>query len=300
MDPAVQAAFVSTAGNIGGGLLSGGGNTDEHRFQKKMAQKSIRWRVQDAKAAGLHPLAALGMSPASGIPSQQVGDKYGLAQSGQDISKAIMSRKSPEAKEAITVALANEKLRGQKTQAEIDLINARIAEMNTPGTSTPEPTPTSPPGLLPGQVDQKQGNPGTVLTPNPQFYIKSPGLATGTNPAEQHIMIKDELVRMPTQATSEQISEDIYSKGIYLSNKGGQLLRTYYNYLKSALSKKKGAGLNAFYNEMRRERSKLPKVKFKIWQLDPAKNTWRMVDNTSTNRRSFWFKRPFSYSNEPY
>lgn len=37
-------------------------------FQREFAQMGVRWRVADAKAAGLHPLAALGTSGASATP----------------------------------------------------------------------------------------------------------------------------------------------------------------------------------------------------------------------------------------
>lgn len=35
-------------------------------LQREFAQHGIRWRVEDARAAGLHPLAALGMQPVQG------------------------------------------------------------------------------------------------------------------------------------------------------------------------------------------------------------------------------------------
>ena len=44
-------------------------------MQKEFAQMGIQWRVADAKAAGLHPLAALGAAPAHASP-MRVGNSY--------------------------------------------------------------------------------------------------------------------------------------------------------------------------------------------------------------------------------
>ena len=51
----------------------------DYEDQKEFAKHGIRWRVEDAKAAGLHPLAALGAVGASFTPS------------GQDISRSMYS-----------------------------------------------------------------------------------------------------------------------------------------------------------------------------------------------------------------
>lgn len=46
-------------------------NAMNYQAQKEFAQNGIRWRVSDAKAAGLHPLAALGAAPLGFSPSFQ-------------------------------------------------------------------------------------------------------------------------------------------------------------------------------------------------------------------------------------
>lgn len=59
-------------------------------LQKEFAQNGIRWRVEDAKAAGLHPLYALGASGASFSPVS-VQDSVGPAiqEAGQNLSRSI-------------------------------------------------------------------------------------------------------------------------------------------------------------------------------------------------------------------
>lgn len=49
-------------------------NLNNYQMQKEFAQNGIRWRVEDAKAAGLHPLAALSMSGSGASPSFAVGN----------------------------------------------------------------------------------------------------------------------------------------------------------------------------------------------------------------------------------
>lgn len=66
--------------------------------QKEFAQHGIRWRVEDAKEAGLHPLAALGAQSPSYTPTFQSDAFYqeptssvlsrGLHSMGQNISRA--------------------------------------------------------------------------------------------------------------------------------------------------------------------------------------------------------------------
>lgn len=67
------------------------------KMQKQFAKQGIRWKVEDAKAAGIHPLYALGASTATFSPSY-VGGGYGdtLAASGQAIDRAIDATRTQE------------------------------------------------------------------------------------------------------------------------------------------------------------------------------------------------------------
>ena len=61
-------------------------------FQREFAQQGIRWRVEDAKRAGINPLAALGANIPTGQPVV-VGTDFGstMGKMGQDISRAVSS-----------------------------------------------------------------------------------------------------------------------------------------------------------------------------------------------------------------
>lgn len=107
--------WLPLAGSLGAGALSALGgayaanksaqvannvNLLNYKQAKEFAQNQIQWRVADARKAGLHPLAALGMAPISGPPSAIGGDSSGLGQGlsemGQNLSRAIDSYQSRE------------------------------------------------------------------------------------------------------------------------------------------------------------------------------------------------------------
>lgn len=89
-------AAGSILGNLGG--LFGGGNRYTGKgdwpgrtdlifdLQKDSIQKAIRWRVNDARAAGIHPLAALGASPIGGFAAPVVS---GQPNTGSAVTDAL-------------------------------------------------------------------------------------------------------------------------------------------------------------------------------------------------------------------
>lgn len=85
--------LLSPIADLAGGLLgarsaesAGNKNAD---LQREFAKNSVQWRVADAKAAGIHPLAALGANMGGASPSFQSAGDYGISAAGQDISRAI-------------------------------------------------------------------------------------------------------------------------------------------------------------------------------------------------------------------
>lgn len=76
------------------GVLSG---SDEARRNRNMQMdamtQGIRWKVADAKAAGIHPLYALGASTSMPSPVY-AGVQAGLEGMGQDLGRAFMANES--------------------------------------------------------------------------------------------------------------------------------------------------------------------------------------------------------------
>lgn len=113
--------------------------------QREFAQQGLRWRVRDAKRAGVHPVYALGMqgagySPVSvvgaapgssgfseGVPALSpvsaaaYGDPMGsaLASAGQDIGRAISAMQTPQERLADELKLANMGLQNELLKAQI-------------------------------------------------------------------------------------------------------------------------------------------------------------------------------------
>lgn len=116
--------IISAAGNLLGGVLGKDSARDaagiNRDMQREFAQHGVRWKVADAKAAGIHPLAALGASTHSFAPSFQ-GDtslSEGLARVGQDISRSIdATRTAEERRAADAAAAAAQAVRDRNDQA---------------------------------------------------------------------------------------------------------------------------------------------------------------------------------------
>lgn len=96
----VWPAIIGAAAAIGGGLLSGDNQRriahEQMDAQREFAQMGIRWKVADAKAAGIHPLYALGASTHSFAPVSVGGPDWGsiLGGAGQDISRAYAAQQT--------------------------------------------------------------------------------------------------------------------------------------------------------------------------------------------------------------
>lgn len=59
-------------------------------MQREFAQMGVRWKVADAKAAGVHPLFALGAQTQGYTPSGVVSDSYSeLGRAGQHLGNAV-------------------------------------------------------------------------------------------------------------------------------------------------------------------------------------------------------------------
>lgn len=114
--------FGSVLGSIGGKLLGDavgslsnslfGGDDDEETWrnqasinwnmQREFLQNQLQWRANDAKAAGIHPVAALGVNPATGSPvaigggGSSGGSTFGdqLAAEGAGLVRAATATKS--------------------------------------------------------------------------------------------------------------------------------------------------------------------------------------------------------------
>lgn len=176
MDPVTAAALISTGGNLLAGHMGRQASSDagdanrraaeeasvrNAELQREFAQHGIRWRVQDAKAAGIHPLAALGAQLHSASPSfvgyQQEADMSmptAMSNIGQDISRAVMAQATQEEKALKTLQI-------QSAQADIEgryLDNAiKLQTLNSMNQAGTPPGLPSNSGLSSSLVGSGQG-----------------------------------------------------------------------------------------------------------------------------------------------
>lgn len=135
----VWGSVISAGTKLIGGFLDRGQAEDakdaslanahlDREMQREFAQQGIRWRVADAKAAGIHPLYAMGAqlpmsSPTTFIPGDSGSFGASVASAGQDIGRAIdATRTAPEKNKARMEALAIE-----RGELENDLLRSKIA-----------------------------------------------------------------------------------------------------------------------------------------------------------------------------
>lgn len=150
----------SVGASLGSSILSGFAQDDRlaqenalaqqnMSMQKEFAQHGIRWKVEDAKEAGVHPLYALGANTIAFNPIQtgSSSNDY-LATMGQDISRAVhATRTAGERDEAIN-ATANA-LKLQNMELQNQLLGAQIAKLQ----QTPNPPMPTYDGFAPTTDD---------------------------------------------------------------------------------------------------------------------------------------------------
>jgi len=185
-------AALGTVASIGGDLLNANAqkqaNEANIQQQRDFARHGIQWRVNDAKAAGIHPLYALGAQTPSFSPSSQpvsYGDS--LSRMGQDISRAAMSTQSKEEKAAFNLQqsqqsrlleaqITNQDLRNQILQEELN------RSTRSPGSPPGTPKPTGPGQFatndfvkVPAEVTSSLQGGFTQAGHNPLFQIFKSG-----------------------------------------------------------------------------------------------------------------------------
>lgn len=210
---------------VGGaaGLFGGGGNNnnfynqlavmrEQAQLQREFAQNGIRWKVEDAKAAGIHPLYALGGSGASYSPSAvSVGDTGGsslasdLGNMGQGLGRAVAAAGSKEDRasaEFTRLQRVQALTRGDLENRHLELqIAASQAALNRAQLGPPMPTGPSVTGSgpVPGYgvydpkppevLNSRPGNPAIEAGPNQpgnrNVAIDKAGQAVVTIPSKE-------------------------------------------------------------------------------------------------------------------
>lgn len=179
----------------------------EYERQKEFAQMGIRWKMDDARAAGLHPVAALGGSgslyaPSAAVSGQLTADKpsfiartsTGSGLDGQNTLRAEMATKTDVEKQMEALALR----RGQLQNA---LLEGQVAAQwsSVMGQPPGNPAPSAV-GRSVAPVGAIKIEPSKVTSRDPNNSM----LEAGSTPAAKSFDLGGGLkIALPSQAASE-------------------------------------------------------------------------------------------------
>lgn len=221
MDPALIAAAVGAGTSLYGGKVSGKAAARMQRFnyemQKEFAQHGVRWRVEDAKAAGLHPLYALGAQTPSASPIYSE-DAMGpaIAQAGQNIASGIVARGSRQERmmEQISFKIAQQNL--AEGDARINLLNAEAALARQQALATKGFPDVNAPEGLSGVVDAQKANPAMgLVTPVaadlPGSEVNDPSVIAGDPPFWREFNVGGGMKMLLPGGVSGDVSEALES-----------------------------------------------------------------------------------------
>lgn len=189
---------MSIVGGLVAGLGAGGINFLTGRYaskknlsmQKEFAKHGLRWRVQDAKEAGINPLAALGANIPTGQPIS-VGTDFDLSQLGQDISRAMGSKMTKDERDLIDL---------KKELMRVKIDGQEIINNNARNIGTGSPFPSAEYNGTPKEIIKN----GTKQVPSEVIAgIKDkPGIIAGKHATQMYGI--DKFGNLNIQPTSEQ------------------------------------------------------------------------------------------------
>lgn len=184
-------------------------NAANAAMQKEFAQMGIQWKVEDARKAGIHPLAALGASttgfspsfsfPASSSSRHPQSDTFRAM--GQDFSRAISATMTPQQR-------LEERERLENMELQNELLRKQIDNISRPGN----------PPLPSGGTDNfmgGQGDSGVMLVKPAERTAHAPGRPSqemGARPDVSYSRTDTGLTPVIPQGLSESMEDDIVGK----------------------------------------------------------------------------------------
>lgn len=139
---AIGGAAIGALGSIIGGGIQANTAAQQMGMQKEFAQNGVRWKVADAKAAGIHPLAALGAQTFSYNPVA-TGD-YGISEAmgrmGQGIDRAQHAKALSEER-ALDAELKRAQIANVNAQTDAVTAQAAASKAALAKTALPPPMP---------------------------------------------------------------------------------------------------------------------------------------------------------------
>lgn len=211
----VGAAIGGALGSGLGGMLDAKSQQEYERemaerninLQREFAQNGIRWKVEDAVKAGLHPLYALGASTQSFSPvsagSNSLEPMDHLANMGQDITRAVASTRTAEERQMAGLQLQSARLDIEGKALDNQIRASQLQKMAATGPAVP----SNQDNFVPGQ-----GNSGKLMNVQPVKRGQSqPGALHQEAGWRQHVSqarTKTGLMPVIPDSLSESLEDD--------------------------------------------------------------------------------------------
>lgn len=194
-------------------------------LQREFAKNGIQWKAADAKAAGIHPIYALGGSTSSFTPvsanfSADTAMPNAIAAAGQDIGRAVNATRTASgrvdafSKTAQALQLENMSLQNDNLRSEIASKSARLAQTQNP----PMPS-VADRFLIPGQSATSLPESASILKKD--LFKQTPGdpwktsQEPGANPDTGHLRTSGGLFPVPSQKAKEAIEDNWYQETMH-------------------------------------------------------------------------------------
>lgn len=189
---AIGGAAIGAIGSLIGGHQSA--KAAEHQaalqyeHQKEFAQNGIRWKVADAKSAGIHPLAALGAQTFSYNPVMTQTDDRGISEAlgrmGQGVERAYQAKQMQVDRE-LDQKLKNAQIENVQAQTDAVKAQAEASRQAVARTALPPPMPVAnkkkPGEAIPTPPDLRLSEPIRMEG----FYMDHHGRKKGLIPSDE-------------------------------------------------------------------------------------------------------------------
>lgn len=225
--------LISAGASLLGGLM-GKSSADDAReaqmamnerniaLQKEFAQHGIRWKVEDAKAAGIHPIYALGGSTSSFTPvssnfASDTSLPNAMAAAGQDIGRAVNATRSQTervdafTKTAQALQLENMGLQNDVLRTEIASKTGRLVQQQNPPMPAPGDNWLIPGAPQSGPASPFKNMPLQRTTADPWKTSQEGAAISDTG----HARTSGGLFPVPGKDVKERIEDNFYQETMH-------------------------------------------------------------------------------------
>lgn len=223
MDPFIGGALIGGGATLLGGLLGSKSAKDANEqnaeaarqsaeLQKEFAKNGVRWKVEDAKKAGVHPLYALGANTHSFAPvSVGAQPDYSMANAvkdmGQDISRSVQATRTHQEQELSKLQLASAKADLEGKIIDNQIRASQFQKINQAKTAMPS-------GSLDNFIPGQGNSPSIKINPSERTASQKGRLAqeAGWRPDVAFARTDTGLTPVIPQSLSESMEDDLIGK----------------------------------------------------------------------------------------